>query len=115
MSGALPSPSSAGGTASLTICTSPSAGATRMPSSCGPPRGGSRKKKIDHSVRTISGQNSQASPVNAARKVISAKAATKRQPSSRIGTKKFGSMRSVDLGQAEDLAGIDQIGIADLF
>src|SRR5215470_7545983 len=114
VSAALPRPNSAGGAACVTICTSPSAGAIRMPPSCGTPRGGSRKKKIDHSVRPISGQNSQAIPVSAASKVMKAKMAMKRQPSSRIGTKKLASIQSVDLGDAEHLAWIDQIGIADL-
>src|SRR6187549_674400 len=43
-----------------------------------------------------------------------AKIAMKRQPSCRMGTKKFASIGSVDLGQAEGLSRIDQIGIADL-
>src|SRR5579883_1842120 len=60
------------------------------------------------------GQNSQASPVSAARNVTAAKIAMNRQPSCRMGTKKFASMGSVDLGKAEDLTGVDQVGVANL-
>src|SRR5215470_14332924 len=69
---------------------------------------------MDHTHKPSSGQNSHATPVSAARKVTKAKMAMKRQPSSRIGTKKLVNIPSVGLGQAEDLPGVDQVGIADL-
>src|SRR5476649_2722769 len=64
-------------------------------------------------------------PVNAASRVMPAKIAMKRQPSSRTGIRKFASMNaplksarlpaaSVGLGQGEHLAGVYQIRVANL-
>jgi hypothetical protein len=49
---------------------------------------------MHHAERPIMGQNNQACPVKANRKVIPAKMLTKRQPSSLIGTKKLASMNA---------------------
>src|SRR5476651_781807 len=68
---------------------------------------------IDQASTSISGQNSHAWPVRAPRKARPAKMAMKRHPSSRIGMKKLAST-SVYLGKAEILAGVYQIGIANL-
>src|SRR5476651_1678408 len=68
---------------------------------------------IDQASTSISGQNSHACPVRAPTKARPAKRAMKRHPSSRIGMKKLAST-SVYLGKAEILAGVYQIGVANL-
>src|SRR5262245_19267681 len=83
-SGAVPRPSSAGGTALTTRLTIPSAGATTMPSRTGVTRTGSRKKKAHHAVTMVaiqpSGDHTQNSTM-----LSTAKAPMNGKPSGWIG------------------------------